>query len=220
MAACSVALAVWLVSTASIAQQPPAKAGEDAPKAAPAPEAAKPPTDPDAVNAPDRLRGKSVIIGYFETRTARPEGGGKENTRRVPFTLTLYISSEKHAFNRLSPGRAGHSDQVRGAKDAKGSASTKDLTGFAARNVVFDGLKMTVTNKFGAPNKGGGKGLREISATFDESYSKCTGNVVTTIEGEYARRRLMKGGFEELLAAKNDGFTCTVQDGNALAGAS
>jgi hypothetical protein len=198
-----------VTSTASLAQQA-------APKAVPA-EAARP-ADPDAVNAPDQLRSKSVIIGYFETRNARPAGGGKAETRRVPFTLTVYINKDKHAFNRLAPGRSGaSSDQVRGAKDEKGSAASKDITGFATRDVVFDGLKMTVANKFGAPAKGGGRGSREISATFDETFTKCTGNVVTTIEGEYARRRLMKGGFEELLSATNDGFTCTVMDGNALA---
>jgi hypothetical protein len=28
----------------------------------------------------------------------------------------------------------------------------------------------------------------------------------------------MKGGFEELISATNDGFTCTIRDGNVLAG--
>ncbi len=189
----------------------------DAQKSAPAPEAARP--DPDAVNAPEQLRGRSVIISYTETRVARPDGGGASKTRSVPFRMIVYISSEKRAFNRLVAGRAGSSDQVRGAKDAKGAAASKDITGFAERNVVFDGLKMTVANTFGARNKGG-KGLREISATFDEGFSKCTGNVVTTIDGEYARRRVMSGGFEEVLSAKADGFSCTIHDGNALAGSS
>jgi hypothetical protein len=181
-----------------------------APQAAPAAKQA----NSDVVNAPDQLRGKSIIITYFETRKARPEGGGRVDTRRVPFQMAVYISTEKRAFNRLTPGKAGNSDQVR-AKDTKGIE--RDITGFATRDVVFDGLKMTISNAFGMPSKGGGTGRREITATFDDNYAKCTGNVVTTVEGEYTRRRLMKGGFEELISATNDGFTCAIRDGNVLA---
>jgi hypothetical protein len=182
-------------------------------------ETATPPADPDTVNAPERLRGRSIIVNYVETRTSRPEGGGPATARKVHFQLIVYISTEKRAFNRLSPGRSGHSDQVRGAKDLKGSTASRDLSGFATRDVVFDGLKMTVTNTFGGRGQGG-TGKREISAVFDESYTKCVANVVTTIDGEYARRRLMTGGFEEVLSAKNDSFACTVHDGNALIGKS
>ena len=214
-AASAVVVAVVVASTASLAQQAAPKVEQEAQKGAQP--AGKMPADPVIASAPDQLRGKSVIISYFETRVARPEGGGKADTRRAPFTLTLYISKEKHAFNRLSPGRAGNSDQVRGARDDKGSTASRDITGFATRDVAFDGLKMTVTNAFGARHIGCGTGKREISATFDADYTKCTGNVVTTVEGEYTRRRLMKGGFEELLSATNDGFTCEVRDGNALA---
>lgn len=169
--------------------------------------------DPDAINAPEQLRGRSIVIDYVETRTARPAGGGRADTRRVPFQLVVYISTENRAFNRFAPnhGRAGSSDQVKG---------TKDITNYAARNVVFDGPKMTVTNNFGraAGAKVGGSGKREITATFDENFKNCTANVVVTVEGEFARRRLMKGGFEDLLSAKNDSFECRVQDGNALVG--
>jgi hypothetical protein len=182
-------------------------------KAAPAAEAAK--QNADAADAPEPLRGKSVIIAYNETRTARPDGGGPVETRTVFFRMIIYVSTEKRAFNRLVVGRAGASDQVRGGK--KGAEASKDVTQFAERNVVFDGLKLTISNKYGAPNRGG-KGLREISATFDEGYSKCTAEVVTTIDGEFVRRRQMKGGFEELLSAKHHDITCKIEDGNALAG--
>jgi hypothetical protein len=175
--------------------------------------AAKP--NADSADAPEPLRGKSVIIAYNETRTARPDGGGPVESRRVFYRMIIYVSTEKRAFNRLVVGRAGASDQVRGGK--KGAEASKDVTQFAERDVVFDGLKLSVTNNYGAPNRGG-KGRRDISATFDENFSECTAEVVTTIDGEFVRRRQMKGGFEELLSAKHHDITCKIEDGNALAG--
>jgi hypothetical protein len=214
-AALGAALLLAAVAPTALRAQGAPKSEPAIPQAAPATDAAKQSANSDVVNAPDPLRGKSIIITYFETRKARPEGGGPVDTRRVPFQMTVYISTEKRAFNRLTPGRAGNSDQVR-AKDSKGVE--KDITGFATRDVVFDGLKMTISNAFGMPSKGGGTGKREITATFDDSYAKCTANVATTVQGEYTRRRLIKGGFEELLSATNDSFTCTIRDGNVLIG--
>jgi hypothetical protein len=185
----------------------PAHAQKKAPKAEP------PAADGvDVTNAPEALRGKSIIIDYMEIRTARPDGGGPSGTRMVPFQLVVYISSQKRVFNRLSVP-AGSSDQVKG-KDAKGKAApSKDRTGFAPRTVVFDGPKLSVSNTFG-----GGKGFRDITATFEDDFTKCTSNVVITIHGEFARQTKMGGGFEELLSAKHERFRCSIQDGNALAG--
>ena len=179
-----------------------------------APKAESPASDGvDVTNAPEALRGKSIVIDYIEIRTARPDGGGPATTRVVPYQLIVYISSQKRVFNRLNVANAASSDQVRG-KDAKGSSTpTQDRIGFAPRTVIFDGPKMSVSNTFD-----GGKGFRDIMATFDENFTKCTGNVTVTIHGEFARQNKMSGGTEELLAAKHDKITCFVQDGNALAG--
>jgi hypothetical protein len=200
-----VAIGLVLCAPDALAQAP--KSGQDGAKAA-----------ADSADAPEQLRGRSVIIGYNETRTARSEGGGPAETRTVFFRMIIYVSTEKRAFNRLVVGRAGASDQVRAGKNAKATEASKDVTQFAERDVVFDGLNLKITNNYGAPSKGG-KGRRDISATFDENYAKCTANVVTTIDGEFVRRRQMKGGFEELLSAKHHDITCKLEDGNALTGA-
>ena len=153
--------------------------------------------------APSQLRGKSVTVGYNETRKARPDEGGEINTRTVPFKLILYVSADGNMFNRLLAGRnTKSSDQTKGAKD---------LTQFADRATVFDKQKMSVTNSFG-----NGNGSRVIEAAFDDNFSKCSATVVITVQGEYARRRLMTGGFERLYSATTSDVTCAVIDGNQL----
>ena len=149
------------------------------------------------------LKGKSVTISYDETRTSKPEEGGEINTRKVPFKLIIYVSAEGNLFNRLLAGRSTKSsDQTKGSKD---------LAQFADRETVFDGQKMSVSNSFG-----GGKGSRVIEASFDDSFSKCTAKVAITVKGEYAKRRLITGGFELLYSASTSDVTCAVADGNAL----
>lgn len=152
---------------------------------------------------PGPLKGKSVTVSYDETRKSKPEEGGEINTRKVPFKLILYVSAEGNLFNRLLAGRdTKSSDQTRGSKD---------LAQFADRETVFDGQKMSVSNTFG-----GGNGSRVIEASFDDSFSKCTATVVISVKGEYARRRLITGGFELLYSASTSDVTCAVTDGNAL----
>ena len=152
---------------------------------------------------PDPLKGKSVTISYDETRRSKPEEGGEVNTRKIPFKLILYVTAEGNLFNRLLAGRnTKSSDQTKGSKD---------LAQFADRETVFDGQKMSVSNTFGAEN-----GSRVIEASFDDSFAKCTATVIISVKGEYARRRLITGGFELLYSASTSDVTCAVADGNAL----
>jgi hypothetical protein len=153
--------------------------------------------------APAQLNGKSVTISYNETRKSSPDEGGEITTRKVPFKLIVYVSGEGNLFNRLLAGRSTKSsDQTKGEKD---------LTRFADRETVFDKQKMTVANSFG-----NGKGSRVIEASFDENFANCTATVVTTVKGEYARRRLITGGFERLYSASTSDITCAIGAGNAL----
>jgi hypothetical protein len=152
---------------------------------------------------PSQLNGKSITISYFETRKSKPEDGGEINTRKVPFKLIIYVSSEGNLFNRLLAGRnAKTSDQTKGVRD---------MTQFADRDTVFDKQKMTVVNTYF-----GGKGSRTLEATFDETFSKCTATVATKIDGEYVKRRLMTGGFELLYSASASDISCAVVNGNEL----
>ena len=152
---------------------------------------------------PSQLNGKSITITYTETRRAKPEEGGEIATRKVPFKLIVYASTEGNLFNRLFAGRSGKSsDQTRG---------TKDGTQFSERDIVFDKQKMTVSNTFHS-----GKGLRTIEATFDEAFAKCTASVVTTIQGEYAKRRLITGGHELVYSATASEISCKLVSGNEL----
>jgi len=156
-----------------------------------------------AAKPPSQLNGKSIVINYLETRKAKPEEGGEISTRKVPFKVIVYISTEGNLFSRLFAGRSGKSsDQTRG---------TKDGTQFSERDIVFDKQKMTVSNTFNA-----GKGLRTIETTFDEAFAKCTTTVVTNIQGEYAKRRLATGGFELVYSATASEISCKPVNGNEL----
>ena len=113
---------------------------------------------------PSQLNGKSITVSYQETRKSKPEDGGEITTRKVPFKLIIYVSSEGYLFNRLLAGNnAKTSDQTKGVRD---------MTQFADRDTVFDQQKMTVINTYY-----GGKGSRTIEASFDETFSKCTATV-------------------------------------------
>jgi hypothetical protein len=152
---------------------------------------------------PSQLNGKSITVGYQETRKSKPEDGGEITTRKVPFKLIIYVSSEGNLFNRLLAGQnARTSDQTKGVRD---------MTQFADRDTVFDKQKMTVVNTYF-----GGKGARTIEATFDETFSKCTATVASRIDGEYVKRRLMTGGFELLYSASASDIACAVVNGNEL----
>jgi hypothetical protein len=190
----------------------PAAATPAAEKSAPA---EKPVTEkPAAEKAPEadktkpfpQLFGKSVVITYKETRKAKPVHDGKLGNmmvRTVPFKIIIYISKDGNVFNRLLAGRnIKSSDQTRGSQDG---------TQFAEREATFAEQKMSLVNTFGR------NGVRDISATFDDKFAACTAAVTVKIDGEYTRRRLMKGGFELLYAATNDNIACAIVDGNELA---
>jgi hypothetical protein len=152
---------------------------------------------------PSQLNGKSITVSYLETRKAKPEDGGEINTRKVPFKLIIYVSTEGNLFNRLLAGQnAKTSDQTKGARD---------MAQLADRETVFDKQKMTVVNTYSAR-----KGSRTIEATFDETFSKCTATVVTKVDGEFVKRRLMQGGFELLYSASASDISCAVVNCNEL----
>jgi hypothetical protein len=185
-------------TTAPAAEEP--TAGVDKP-------AAEKASDTDTTKPFPQLVGKSVLITYQEMRKAKREhdgGLGKMKERTVPFKVIVYVSKDGNVFNRLLAGRnIKSSDQTRG---------TKDATQFAKRVLTFDRQKMSLVNTFGH-----GNGLRDISATFDDKFATCTAAVTIKVEGEYARRRLMKGGFELLYSATADNIACVIVDGNELA---
>ena len=141
---------------------------------------------------------------------------GRRRSREHPDGSVSTRCLHQHAEARVqSPHRSQCRQFGSGArKRCQGKISPREgPAGFAQRTVAFDGPKLSVSNTFG-----GGKGFRDITATFEDDFTKCTSNVVTTIQGEFARQTKMSGGFEKLLSAKYDRFRCSVQDGNALAG--
>lgn len=152
--------------------------------------------------APEQLRGKSVVINWTEQRRERNPATGQEQTVSLPFVFTAYVSTADRVFNRLAVGRAGASDQVRGSRDS---------TGFAARSVAFSAQRMTATNTFRSG------GARQISATFDASFSSCSASVVIGRGGNAPlRQRTIQGSTVEVLSVNAGAAGCAVSQGNAL----
>jgi len=155
-----------------------------------------------AAAAPEQIRGKSVVVSWTEQRRERNLANGQEQTLSVPFVFTTYVSTADRIFNRLSVGRGGSSDQVKGSRDpAK----------FAPRAVVFSGNRMTATNTFISG------GARQIAATFDGSFSSCSATVIIGKGGGSSmKQRTIAGAVVEVLSVNPGTANCAISQGNAL----
>ena len=155
-----------------------------------------------AAAAPEQLRGKSVVINWTEQRRERNPATGEEQTRSLPFVFTVYVSTADRTFNRLSVGRGGSSDQVKGSRDQ---------ARFAPRAVVFSGQRMTATNTFISG------GARQIAATFDGSFSSCSATVIIGKGGSGpVKQRTISGGVVEVLSVNPGAAGCAISQGNTL----
>lgn len=155
-----------------------------------------------AAAAPEQLRGKSVVINWTEQRRERNPATSQEQTKSLPFVFTAYVSTADRIFNRLSVGRGGSSDQVKGSRDQ---------AGFAPRAVVFSGQRMTATNTFISG------GARQIAATFDAAFSSCSATVVIGRGGSGSmKQRTIAGGLVEVLSVNPGAASCAISQGNAL----
>jgi hypothetical protein len=157
-----------------------------------------------ALAAPVQLRGKAVVISWTEQRHERNPVTKQEQHINLPFGMTVYVSEKDQVFNRLSAGNRGASDQATGSKDR---------TAFAPRAVSFSGTRMTVSNRMTSG------GARQISASFDASFSSCTGSVILGRSGSGPiLQKRMGGGDVELLSATTGGVSCSVSAGNPFGG--
>src|SRR5579859_6193804 len=76
-----------------------------------------------AAAAPSQLYGKSVTVKWTETRSQRAVGQEPAfHPVSLPFTMTVYVSSEGHIFRRISAITAN--GRQSGAKDRVGASGS------------------------------------------------------------------------------------------------
>jgi hypothetical protein len=164
------------------------------------------PTAIHAAEAPKALYGKSVSLNWVEERQQSSEAEPQPRWRRVPLTLTIYVSTAGRIFSRVSASSATRS----GKAEAIG-LNAKTKTG-GVRVAQFDGRSLAYTSEFIG-------GARNISVDFDDSYRTCTVSVIlgkSAGASKIVMPNLALGGVVEVHAARISGTSCAIKDGNLL----
>jgi hypothetical protein len=162
-----------------------------------------------AAAAPSQLYGKSVTVNWSETRSQRAVGQEPAfHPVSIPFTLTVYVSSEGHIFRRLSS--ITPNGRQSGAKDRVGESSSGANSSFAAQ---FRGNAMV------ASGSNGGFGLH-VEVTFDSSFGGCTAQVIAAKQSgsrTVMLRSIASGATIEVESASAGSASCSVAQGNPFA---
>jgi len=159
--------------------------------------------------APSQLYGKSVTVKWSETRNQRAVGQEPAfHPVSLPFTMTVYISSEGHIFRRISA--ITPNGRQSGAKDRVGASGSSANGSFA---VQFQGNAMV------ASGSNGGFGLH-VQATFDSGFSSCTAQVIGAKQSgskSVMLRSIASGATIEVESVSAGSAGCAVGQGNPFA---
>jgi hypothetical protein len=159
--------------------------------------------------APQQLYGKSVIITTSESRTSRPVGGGPTVDNTASNKLSVYVSEAGRAFVRSDRTlNRGHGSESKAIDTGPGGGAVGVAV---AGNVQFSGNTMIVNMQMAS-------GARRITATFDSSFSGCTGSIINGREGGKSMviRSRYTGENREVLAIQSSVTGCSVQAGNVF----
>jgi len=114
----------------------------------------------------------------------------------------IYVSSAGRLFMRAiaknGSNSIGRDFGPNDARSGRGSFS-------------FQGNKMVGVIPFDA-------GARQITATFDPSFSSCTASVIEGHSGGIIRRKGPNGVMYEVSSGSTTSPSCSIQSGNAFAG--
>jgi hypothetical protein len=162
-----------------------------------------------AAAAPTQLYGRSVAVSWTETRSQRAVGQEPAfHPVSIPFTMTVYVSSEGHIFRRLSSTTPN--GRQSGAKDRVGTSGSSGNGSFV---VQFQGNAMV------AGGSNGGFGLH-VQATFDSSFGSCTAQVIGAKQSgskTVMLRSIASGATIEVESVSTGAATCAVAQGNPFA---
>ena len=164
---------------------------------------------PMACAAPQGLYGKSVIVSWTETRSQRDAGEANFKPVSLPFTYTVYVSSEGRPFKRLT--------SVSASRRATGS---QDKVGMGGRGPEGSGAMQFVGNSIVATTGQVGGFGRRIQVTLDGGFGSCSAQVISgKSPGKkiVAVKSVATGNMVEFESISAGSASCSVQAGNAFA---
>src|SRR5262245_47566904 len=157
-----------------------------------------------AVNAPEALKGKSVILTWNETREQRHVGEPHFYTVNASVNFSIYISTADRVFvRRINSTRAG-SGAFESSPDTRGN---EGKASFAGRTLTLIGTTVG--------------GAVRILVDFDPSLTSCSGRVSlgfqsgkTSISFSPITKKQV-----EMKSMTASGIACSIRAGNVLGGA-
>jgi hypothetical protein len=158
--------------------------------------------------APSQLYGKAVTVSWSETRSQRAAGEPAFHPVSIPFTLTIYISTEGHIFRRIFA--VTPNGRTSGSKDRTGASSSGASAAFSAQ---FQGNAMI------ASASNGGFGLL-VRVTFDGGFASCTAQVIGAKQSgskTVTLRSVASGSMIEVESVSAGPASCSVAQGNPFA---
>ena len=139
-------------------------------------------------------------------------GGGPAGSITASGTMSIYISDAGRTFIRSDRTvyRGGRRGAERKAIDTRPGNGAVGVA--VAGNVEFSGNTMTVNMQMAS-------GARRVTATFDNSFSSCTGTIINGREGGKSMviRNRYTGENREILAIQSTVTGCSIQSGNVFA---
>jgi hypothetical protein len=153
-----------------------------------------------ALAAPPQLLNKTITVSYTVTGVAKlPQGAQRGFSTQV--SHVIYVSTAGRLFMRWR------------ASNSRGSSGgdVDPYPGAARGNFGFQGARMVGVVPFGT-------GARQITVTFNPSFSGCNASVIEGHSGGVIRRRAPDGIVYEITGGSTTSVACSVQSGNAFAG--
>jgi hypothetical protein len=154
---------------------------------------------------PEALKGKSIILTWTEVRQQRVVGEPDFHTINGSVSVTLYISTAGRIFSRRTDSVRGRSGSRERAPDDAGVRTSGDH---------FRDQTLTLISE----SKGRAS---RIAIEFDESFSNCRARVEVTFQSGKTEVTLSPiiHKYIEIKSVAVNGVNCSVNAGNALAGA-
>lgn len=158
---------------------------------------------------PKGIYGKSIVVTWNESRSQRAAGETAFKPVSLPFTLTVYVSSEGRLFRRLTS--VSSTRRATGSYDRVGTGGRAENGNVGS--VQFQGNAIVLT----ASSEGLG---RRIQINLDSGLGSCTAQIISgKAPGAKvaAVRSVATGGMVEFESVSAGAATCAVQAGNAFA---
>ena len=163
-----------------------------------------------ACAAPQGLYGKSVTVSWTETRSQRDAGQAAFRPVSLPFTYTVYVSSEGRPFKRLT--------SVSASRRATGSLDRVGMAGQRADGSA--GAMQFVGNTIVASTSSSGGYGRRIEINLDGGFGSCSAKVIsgkTPGKKVAAVKSVATGNMVEFESISAGPASCSIQAGNAFA---